>query len=176
MCIGAGCPTSSTPSLFTAFQLLLSATSLSCTSTLRLGPRVSLIWRHCGCSGILAIMSLGTMLRRDRVTASTPARVHVGLCARAHALLMVCVSVSISLYDWILCVHDYPGTLFIFMVGCFSSSQCVWQRNQVLYPCWPQWKLLTTLTAASAAPALHWVLSSTSWPLFYRCLWPKWDG
>lgn len=86
-----------------------------------------------------------------------------------HALLMVCVSVCIHLYDWILCVHDYPGTLFIFMVGCFSSSQCVWQRNQVLYPCWPQWELLTTLTAASAASVLHCVLSSKPWLLSYCC-------
>lgn len=139
-------PPNPLPTLFSSF--LLSATSLNPTSTLKLRPCVSPTWRHCGSSGIMAILSLGTMSRGDRITASTA----------DPQISLLCVSSRVHLYDWILCVHDYPETLFIFMVLCFSSSQCVWQRNQVLYPRWTRWELLMTLTAASAVS----VLSSAS--------------
>lgn len=55
------------------------------------------------------------------------------------------------------------------MVVCFSSSQCVWQRNQVLYPCWPQWELLMTLTATSAVSVLKCVFSFKLLLAFYHC-------
>lgn len=69
-------------------------------------------------------------------------------------------------YDWVLFLHDCPEMFFIFMVVCFSSSQYVWQRNQVLYPCWPRWELLMALTAASAVSVLMCNFSSKLWLAF----------
>lgn len=66
------------------------------------------------------------------------------------------------------CAHNYPETFSISTVLRFSSSWCVRQTMQVLYPWWPQWELLMTSTAALAVSVLKSSLLLAFYSEYYR--------
>lgn len=138
-------------------QSLLSATSLSLSSTLKLWPSVSPLWRHYGSWGILAFLHFEQSWERTRLQ----------LCCRSIScvctLAVMCKRVSMCMIDNCVCMTIQRIYSFS-RLSVFSSRRCVWQHNQVLYG-----GPVITLAAASTISVLKSIYFSKMWIAVYCC-------